>query len=83
MLASLSASFSAAERMVTCGHKHTLYPLKRKEIAVYDRRLLEPLYTLIALGLLVAGCVMILLPFSSALVWAAIFVFYPPCVLVH
>lgn len=42
---------------------------------MYDRRLLEPLYTLIALGLLVAGCVMILLPFSSALVWAAIFVF--------
>jgi predicted PurR-regulated permease PerM len=38
-------------------------------------RLLEPVSTLIALGLLVAGCVMILLPFSSALVWAAIFVF--------
>ncbi len=42
---------------------------------MYDRRLLEPVSTLIALGLLVVGCVMILLPFSSALVWAAIFVF--------
>ncbi|MEZ5539683.1 MAG: AI-2E family transporter [Pseudomonadales bacterium] len=42
---------------------------------MYERRLLEPVSTLIALGLLVAGCVMILLPFSSALVWAAIFVF--------
>lgn len=40
-----------------------------------DRKLLEPISTLIALGLLVGGCVMILLPFSSALVWAAIFVF--------
>ncbi len=42
---------------------------------MYERRLLEPVSTLIALGLLVVGCVMILLPFSSALVWAAIFVF--------
>lgn len=40
-----------------------------------DRRLLEPVSTLIALGLLITGCIMILLPFSSALLWAAIFVF--------
>ncbi len=40
-----------------------------------DRKLLEPMTTLIALGLLVGGCVMILLPFSSALLWAGIFVF--------
>lgn len=40
-----------------------------------DRKLLEPVTTLVALGLLIGGCVMILLPFSSALVWAAIFVF--------
>ena len=40
-----------------------------------NRELLEPLSTLIALGMLISGCVLILLPFSSALVWAAIFVF--------
>ena len=40
-----------------------------------NRKLLEPISTLLALGLLIGGCVMILLPFSSALVWAAIFVF--------
>lgn len=40
-----------------------------------DRKLMEPMSTLIALGLLIGGCVMILLPFASALVWAAIFVF--------
>ena len=40
-----------------------------------DRKVLEPLSTLVALGLLLGGCVMILLPFASALVWAAIFVF--------
>lgn len=40
-----------------------------------NRTLLEPISTLAALGLLIGGCVMILLPFSSALVWAAIFVF--------
>ncbi len=40
-----------------------------------NRHLLEPLSTLIALGILIGGCIMILLPFSSALVWAAIFVF--------
>lgn len=40
-----------------------------------DRKLIEPLTTLIALGLLVGGCAMILLPFSSALLWAGIFVF--------
>lgn len=40
-----------------------------------NRKLMEPISTLAALGLLIGGCVMILLPFSSALVWAAIFVF--------
>ncbi|HSC76170.1 MAG TPA: AI-2E family transporter [Pseudomonadales bacterium] len=40
-----------------------------------NRNLLEPISTLVALGLLIGGCVMILLPFASALVWAAIFVF--------
>ncbi len=40
-----------------------------------DRKLLEPIVPLSALGLLVGGCIMILLPFASALVWAAIFVF--------
>ncbi len=40
-----------------------------------NRKLLEPISTLAALGLLIGGCVMILLPFASALVWAAIFVF--------
>jgi predicted PurR-regulated permease PerM len=40
-----------------------------------DRQQIEPLTTLLALGLLVGGCVMILLPFSSALLWAGIFVF--------
>ena len=40
-----------------------------------NRKLLEPISTLVALGLLIGGCVMILLPFSSALIWAAIFVF--------
>ena len=40
-----------------------------------DRKLLEPITTLLALGLLVGGCLMILLPFSSALLWAGIFVF--------
>ena len=40
-----------------------------------NRKLLEPISTLAALGLLIGGCIMILLPFSSALVWAAIFVF--------
>jgi predicted PurR-regulated permease PerM len=40
-----------------------------------NSKLMEPISTLAALGLLIGGCVMILLPFSSALVWAAIFVF--------
>jgi predicted PurR-regulated permease PerM len=40
-----------------------------------ERKLLEPISTLVALGLLIGGCILILLPFSSALVWAAIFVF--------
>lgn len=40
-----------------------------------DKRLIESTPTLIALGLLIGGCVLILLPFTSALVWAAIFVF--------
>jgi predicted PurR-regulated permease PerM len=40
-----------------------------------NRKLLEPISTLVALGLLIGGCIMILLPFSSALVWAAIFVY--------
>ena len=40
-----------------------------------DRKLIEPLTTLIALGMLVGGCTMILLPFASALLWAGIFVF--------
>ncbi len=40
-----------------------------------NRSLLEPISTLVALGLLIGGCIMILLPFSSALVWAAIFVY--------
>ena len=39
------------------------------------RQQIEPITTLLALGLLVGGCVMILLPFSSALLWAGIFVF--------
>lgn len=40
-----------------------------------ERQQIEPITTLLALGLLVGGCVMILLPFSSALLWAGIFVF--------
>ena len=41
----------------------------------FDRRYLEPLAVVIALGLLLWGCVMILEPFVPALLWAAIFVF--------
>lgn len=40
-----------------------------------NNKLLEQLSTLVALGLLVFGCLLVLLPFTSALVWAAILVF--------
>jgi predicted PurR-regulated permease PerM len=40
-----------------------------------DRKTLEPVIALSALAMLIAGCVMIILPFISAVVWAAIFVF--------
>jgi predicted PurR-regulated permease PerM len=41
----------------------------------FDRRHLETLAVVIALGLLLGGCFMILAPFVPALLWAAIFVF--------
>lgn len=40
-----------------------------------DKKLIENLAVLVALGVVVGGCVLILLPFASALVWAGIFVF--------
>lgn len=40
-----------------------------------DKKLIENLAVLVALGVVVGGCVLILLPFASALIWAGIFVF--------
>jgi len=40
-----------------------------------DRKLIENLSVLVALGVVVGGCFLILLPFMSALLWAGIFVF--------
>ena len=59
--------------MLTCVQLTSLYHPGTR--IMDNRKLLEPISTLAALGLLIGGCIMILLPFSSALVWAAIFVF--------
>ncbi len=40
-----------------------------------DRKLIENLAVLLALGVVVGGCVLILLPFMPAVLWAGIFVF--------
>lgn len=40
-----------------------------------NQKLLEQLTTLVALGLLIFGCILVLLPFTSSLIWAAILVF--------
>ena len=42
---------------------------------VVDRKLIENLAILAALGVVVGGCFLILLPFTSAVLWAGIFVF--------
>lgn len=40
-----------------------------------NQKFLEQLTTLVALGLLIFGCTLVLLPFISSLIWAAILVF--------